>query len=285
MTDGTHSSRCNYESPGFLGGVDAALGTAASERPLLAISLLLFIASTAVTTLGCRSMSAMGEMAMPGGWGLSMIWTRMPGQTWIDLAVSFAGMWIVMMVAMMLPCLVPMLSRYRRALGATSERRLGRLSVLASGGYFFVWGAFGLALFPLGVGLAAIEMHWPALARAVPLTAGMVVLIAGALQFSAWKARHLACCSERPRHSRVLSGAGGAWRHGVSLGLRCGCCCINLMAILLVIGVMDLRAMVLVTAALAAERWSSSGGRVARVMGVPVIALGLFLIARAAIVA
>ena len=42
-----------------------------------------------------------------------MAWMRMPGQTWPGAAASFLGMRVVMMVAMMLPCLVPMLWRYR----------------------------------------------------------------------------------------------------------------------------------------------------------------------------
>jgi hypothetical protein len=34
-----------------------------------------------------------------------MAWMRMPGQTWPGAAASFLGMWVVMMVAMMLPYL------------------------------------------------------------------------------------------------------------------------------------------------------------------------------------
>jgi hypothetical protein len=33
-------------------------------------------------------MSAMGEMAMPGGWTMSTAWMRMPGQTWAGAAAS-----------------------------------------------------------------------------------------------------------------------------------------------------------------------------------------------------
>lgn len=33
-----------------------------------------------------------------------MTWMQMPGQTWLGAAASFLGMWIMMMVAMMLPC-------------------------------------------------------------------------------------------------------------------------------------------------------------------------------------
>ena len=54
------------------------------------------------------------------------------------------------------------------------------------------------------------------------------------------------------------------------------------MAAVLIIGIMDLRAMAFVTAALAAERLTPAGERVARVTGVIVIGIGLFLITRAA---
>ncbi len=43
---------------------------------------------------------------MPGGWTMSMTWMRMPGQTWAGAATTFLGIWVVMMVAMMMPSLV-----------------------------------------------------------------------------------------------------------------------------------------------------------------------------------
>jgi predicted metal-binding membrane protein len=253
-----------------------------SERAFFGISALLFVASAAVTIAGCASMSATGGMPMPGGWTMSMAWMRMPGQTWLGAAASFLGMWVMMMAAMMLPSLVPMLWRYRRAVGRTGETRLGRLTALVGVGYFFVWTVLGMAVFPLGIALAAVEMQLPALARAVPIAAGVVVLIAGALQFTAWKAHHLACCRRAPEHGRALpADAGSAWRHGLRLGLHCSCCCAGLTAILLVIGVMDLRAMAVVTAAITVERLAPAGERVARFIGVVLAGAGLFLIARA----
>jgi predicted metal-binding membrane protein len=51
------------------------------------------------------------------------------------------------------------------------------------------------------------------------------------------------------------------------------------MAILLVIGIMDLRAMALVAAAITIERLA--GERVARAIGVVVVGVGLLLVARA----
>ena len=255
----------------------------ASEQAFCGASVLLFAASAAVTIVWCTSMSAMGEMPMPGDWTMSMAWMRMPGQTWPGAAASFLGMWVVMMVAMMLPSLVPTLRRYREAVGRTGETRLGRLTALVGAGYFFVWTTVGIAAFPLGVALAAITMRQPALARTVPIAVGVVVLIAGSLQFTAWKARQLACCREAPARAGTLpADAGTAWRLGVRLGLHCGHCCANLMAILLVIGVMDLRAMAVVTAAVTVERLAPAGERVARAIGAVVVGAGLFLIARAA---
>ena len=253
-----------------------------SQRAFFGVSALLFAASAALTIVWCASMSAMGGMPMPGGWTMSMAWMRMPGQTWPGAAASFLGMWVVMMVAMMLPSLVPMLWRYRQAVGGTGETRLGRLTALVGVGYFFVWTAFGMAAFPLGVALAAVEMQLPALARAVPVAVGVVVLSAGALQFTAWKAHHLACCREAAGCARTLpSDAGTAWRHGLRLGVHCSYCCAGLTAILLVIGVMDLRAMAVVTAIITVERLLPGGARVARAIGAVVVGAGLSLIARA----
>jgi predicted metal-binding membrane protein len=54
------------------------------------------------------------------------------------------------------------------------------------------------------------------------------------------------------------------------------------MAVLLVIGVMDLRAMAAVVAAMTLERLAPDGERAARAIGFVVVIAGLCLIARAA---
>jgi predicted metal-binding membrane protein len=254
-----------------------------SERAFFGASALLFAVSTAGTIVWCTSMSAMGEIPMPGGWVMSMAWMPMCGPTWPGATASFLGMWIVMMVTMMLPSLVPMLRRYRRAVGRPGEVRLASLTALVTLGYFLVWTALGMTALPLSLALAALEMQQPALARAVPIALAVVVLVAGALQFTAWKARHLACCREAPGPGHVLpANAGTAWRHGLRLGLHCSTCCAGLTAILLVTGIMDLRAMAVVTAAITVERLSPAGERVARATGAVAVWAGLFLLARAA---
>ena len=254
----------------------------ASQRAFFGVSAVLFAASATVTIVWCASMSTMGGMAMPGGWMMSMAWMRMPGQTWPGAAASFLGMWVVMMVAMMLPSLVPMLQRYRQAVGRAGETRRGPLTALVGVAYFFVWTVFGMAAYPLGVALAAIEMQEPGLSRAVPIAVGVIVVIAGVLQFTAWKAHHLACCRGAPGRGHTLpADAGTAWRHGLLLGLHCSYCCAGLMAILLVIGVMDLRAMAVVMAAITIERLAPAAEVVAKTLGTIVVGAGLFLFARA----
>jgi predicted metal-binding membrane protein len=54
------------------------------------------------------------------------------------------------------------------------------------------------------------------------------------------------------------------------------------MAILMVVGIMDLRAMAAVTTAITVERLVPAGERVARTIGALIVGVGLFLIARAA---
>jgi predicted metal-binding membrane protein len=265
--------------------VERAMAASArvSQQAFFGVSALLFATSAAGTVVWCMSMSAMGEMPMPGGGAVSMAWMRMPGQTWPGAAVSFLSMWVVMMVAMMLPSLVPMLWRYRQAVGKPSARRLGRLTAIVGVGYFLVWTVSGVIAFPLGAALAAAEMQLLGLARAVPIAIGVIVLMAGALQFTAWKAHHLARCRAVPGRGRTLpADAGTAWRHGLRLGLHCSYCCAGLTAILLVIGIMELRAMAVVTAAITFERLAPAGERVARAIGAVVVGAGLFLIARAA---
>jgi predicted metal-binding membrane protein len=257
--------------------------TARAERgSFLGALALLFAVSVAVTIAWSRSMSAMDGMPMPGGWTMSMAWMRMPGQTWLGAAATFLGMWVVMMVAMMLPALTPMLSRYREAVGRAHEGRLGPLTVIVGVGYFFVWTVVGVAAFVLGVALATLQMRLPALARAVPIAVGVVVISVGALQFSKWKARCLARCREAPGLGDTVSpNASNAWRHGLRLGVHCLHCSAGLMTILLVIGVMDLGAMALVAAAITAERLAPASERVARGTGALVVGAGLFLLVRA----
>lgn len=205
-----------------------------------------------------------------------------PAQGWPGAAASFVLMWTVMMAAMMLPSFGPVLWRYRREVRCAGEVRRGVLTAIVGAGYLLVWTTAGAALFPLGLALGGMERRFPPLVRIVPVIAGAVVVIAGVLQFTRWKAHHLACCRVVPRRRESLrADARTAWRLGLRLGIHCLSCSAGMTAVLLAIGLMDLRVMAVVTAAITLERLAPAAERVARTLGGAAVAAGLMLVARA----
>jgi predicted metal-binding membrane protein len=161
----------------------------------------------------------------------------------------------------------------------------GLLIAIAGVAYFVVWTAIGCFVYPLGAALATIEMRQPALARAVPIASGVVVLMAGMIQFSAGKVRYLAGCRQTlGRGLGLPATAGTAWRQGLRLGLHCCCNCAGLTAILLVLGVMDVRVMAVVATAITIERLAAGGTHVPRIIGAVAVGTGVLLILRAAAV-
>jgi predicted metal-binding membrane protein len=252
------------------------------EHAFLATCSLLFIASATGTSHLSRSpgMSVSGGMAMPGGWTMSMIWMRMPGQSWGMAAASFMAMWLVMMLAMMLPSFMQMLLSDLRRFRGRHGGRLSSLAAFAGAGYFFVWGVLGAAVYAVGVSLATAEVRWPMLARSVPGATGALLLLAGCIQLTAWKTRQLARCREPACAGSLPESARNAWEHGLRLGVRCALCCSSFMMVLLVVGVMNLRAMALITAAITVERFAPRPDRAARVAGAVVIAAGAIIVLR-----
>ena len=259
-------------SVGKMSVAQAVLRLSDRDRAFWAVSLLIFAGSLAGTIAVCGSMA--GGMPMPGGWAMSMTWMRMPGQTWMGAAAAFLAMWVLMMVAMMLPSLAPALSQYRRRLTGQARRTepsCGRLTLWVGLSYFLVWALVGAAIYPLGALLAAAEMRSEALARNVPLAAGAALLLAGVVQLTSWKAGLLRQCREAACDASPVAGSGAAWRHGLSLGLRCTLCCAGFMTVLMVVGVMNLMAMAVVTAAITAERLAKSPERAARAAGILIL--------------
>ena len=235
--------------------------------PFLAVSALLFMISAAGTIHWSRTMA--GGMAMPGGWTMSMVWMPMPGETWAGSGVRFVAMWLVMMVAMMLPPLVPILASFRR----------NRLAALSGVAYFSVWALFGALVYALGSGVARAGLEWPAVARLAPLGMGGALLVAGAVEVSAWKARQLAVC--RACCAPASGDAAATLLHGVRFGVNCTLCCLGLMAILLVGGMMKVAVVAAVAVAVSLERLGPRPALFARAIGAVVMAIGAVVVMRA----
>jgi len=249
----------------------------ASHRAFLGTCALVFAAGAATAIYCCNSMS--GGIAMPGGWTLSMAWMRMPGQSWFDAAIVFLGMWVVTMPAMMLPALIPALLRYRLSLCGLRSNHLAALTMLAGAAYIFVWTLLGAAVYPIGAVLASTVMASEALARSVPVAAGTVMLLAGYLQVTKWKMRRLCRCRAASAAGKTVPrDARAAWGLGIRLGGDCALCCLSLIAVMLVTGVMNLATMAFVTVAIAAERLLPHPEWTARATGVVIIAAAVFMI-------
>lgn len=170
-------------------------------------------------------------------------------------------MWVAMMAAMMLPSLVPTLLRDDVARDSAA---------LTTAGYFAIWAAFGVCLYVTGVALMAAEMRSPAIGRAIPILRGCVLIAAGLVQLSPWKARRLHCCrGGRP-------GASRAWRRGVTLGTDCVLCCVPFMTALVVLGMMSLPLIAVLAVAITVERLAREPARIVRLLGVLIVVIGVF---------
>jgi predicted metal-binding membrane protein len=228
----------------------------ASRRLFLALSALLFVASAAATIVWSRAMAA---------------WMPMPGETRLAAAAGFLAMWVAMMGAMMIPSLVPTLARDRPALESPGP-------AVAGASYFAVWALVGAGIYVVGTALVAAELRWPALGPATPIARGVVLVAAGWVQLTPWKARHLACCREgRPGVGRAEAG----WRRGINLGVDCVLCCVPFMTLLVVTGMLNLATIVLTALAITVERLARQPALVVRLAGLLVIGAGAVEIVRA----
>lgn len=243
-------------------------------------AVVVFAIAVALTMSSSRMMS--GAMPMPGGWTMAMAWMRMPGQTWLGAGAMFAGMWLAMMVAMMLPSSLPMLLLYRRVITFRGERHTTLLIWLMASGYFIVWTLFGVIAYGIGVSIAGGAMLSPTFSALIPACAGAALIVAGIYQLTPWKSACLKHC--RDPLELVASHLHPGWRGAVALGVHhglfCTGCCWALMLMQLVMGVMNLGAMAAIATVIALEKLLARGHLIARVVGVAAIAAGVVMLAQ-----
>jgi predicted metal-binding membrane protein len=230
----------------------------------IAACVLAFIAGVSATAYFCRSMCC--EAQMPGGWTMSMMWMRTHGQTWFGSATGFLLMWLAMMVAMMMPSAVPTFLKTKRAWAS--------LCFVACG-YFAIWLAAGVGVYGLGVGFAAAARQWETFSRAVPLLSGVLLMAAGALQFTRWKMRHLLSCRSLFGCANTCGQRDTSFGLGCKQGAACCLCCIGPMTVQVVLGIMNPLVMVAVAGVIGAEKLHPRPAIVARFVGVLAIVAGV----------
>ncbi len=108
----------------------------------------------------------------------------------------------------------------------------------------------------LNFGLEELADSWALLSDIAPYAGGIVLIGAGLYQLTPWKYSCLSHC-QTPMHfimAHWRSGRLGALRMGAHHGWYCAGCCWALMAVLFVVGVMNLAWMGLLTLAIFMER-------------------------------
>jgi predicted metal-binding membrane protein len=188
----------------------------------------------------------------------------------------FAGVWVTMMAAMMLPSLVPMAQAH-----AGASRRAGASwpaagATLFAAGYLAAWLGAGVLAYALVKAVGSFSLPWLAWDRGGPYVAGGVILAAALYELTPLKARCLRHC-RRPEllAGRWRAGAAGAVRTGVEHGGLCIGATWALMAALFAVGIMNVAWMLAVAALVAIEKLLPRGGLAVAGTAVFVAALGL----------
>jgi predicted metal-binding membrane protein len=192
-------------------------------------------------------------------------------------APVFLAMWTTMMVAMMFPTIAPVVLLHRMVMRKRG-RGVAPTAVFAAG-YLAVWAAVGVVPLAVLVGFREVadESAW------VARVAGGVLVVAGAYQFTRWKETCLKACRSPLTFLATHDfgrGLTGTFRAGVSHGLYCLGCCWALMAVLFVVGLMNLLWMAAIAAVFLAEKNWKHGVAMTKVVGTAVLVLGLVVLAR-----
>jgi predicted metal-binding membrane protein len=170
----------------------------------------------------------------------------------------FAGVWAVMMAAMMLPSLVPMAGAYaRRARGGaavpTPQSLVG--TTLFAAGYLLAWTLTGLVAWIIFELVSSLDLSFLAWDEGGRYVAGAVIAGAALYELTPMKKECLRHC--RDRELLVADWRDGP-RGALQMGLGQGAYCIGsswaLMAALFALGVMSITWMVVIAAAIAVEK-------------------------------
>jgi predicted metal-binding membrane protein len=197
----------------------------------------------------------------------------------LEILFTFS-MWSVMMVAMMAPTAVPAIGLFATLTGRRHplQHPAGATAIYVSG-YLAAW---------VGYSLFAALAQW-ALMRAMLISpmagsnsatvSAVILLSAGAFQFTPLKDACLNQCRSPLAFflAEWRDGRFGAFYLGLRQGIYCVTCCWTLMAVMFVVGVMNLAWMAFLTVFLLAEKVAPPAWQVSRVSGALLVAWGIWI--------
>lgn len=168
-------------------------------------------------------------------------------------------MWVVMMIAMMTPSILPMVSLFVTV--SKSKRKKGQAyasTFIFLGGYLIAW-----ILFSVVISLAQYPLHvggWlnPMMNSRSYLLSGGILVLAGLYQWTPFKDACLKQCRTPLNFLMTCwrEGNSGAVRMGLLHGFYCIGCCWALMAVMFAVGVMNVLWMVVIAIFVLAEKIS-----------------------------
>jgi predicted metal-binding membrane protein len=221
-----------------------------------------------ITSVARDTQVARGAMDM-SAWGLV---------EWFSLFT----MWAVMMIGMMLPSVAPTLLHMLQLFRRRGDRFAHGSAFAFVGGHLLPW-----MLFSALAATAQLFLHRAALlgaemsSQSMVLT-GTLLLTVGVYQCLPVKTACLTYCRPPRRFLEMerRDGTFGALRMGVDHGVFCVGCCVALMALLFVFGVMNLLWAAAITVLLFIEKIAPARARVEYLSGIPLIVWGAAELAR-----
>ena len=231
------------------------------------------VTAAGIAVLAALAWAYVTDAAAPSAHAGMMM--AMPGLAWL------AGMWFVMMVAMMLPSAAPTILLFSTV--SSRRRRQGVPAVPAAvftAGYVLVWTLYAVLAAGVQWELHRRMLLSPAMASASPALTGGLLVAAGLYQWLPIKRACLSHCRSPLGFfsSEWREGAGGALWMGMRHGSFCVGCCWLLMALLFVVGVMNLPWVVGIAGLVLVEKVVRGGAWVGRVAGLAMVGWGLWVI-------
>jgi predicted metal-binding membrane protein len=258
--------------------------SAGGAHARIALGLIVALIACAWLALGLWSASPWRRWLDHGAWAdlawLAAICRAVPAGERVLPVLAYAAAWSLMIAAMMLPTTLPLLAIFRRLMGARPDA--GHLLAAVAAGYALAWLGFGVAAYAAdsAVREAAATSGW--LVAHGWVVGAAVIGGAGAFQFSRLKYRCLERCrtpfgfiNARWHGRRPLAES---FRLGVDHGLFCVGCCWALMLVTFVVGMGSIGWMLVLAAAMAAEKNLPWGARLRTPLGATLLAWSALIV-------
>ncbi len=193
------------------------------------------------------------------------------------LTVAFAGGWILMIGAMMIPTIFPLLMGFRSVAWSRTRTRLN--TSLFLGGFICIWLCLGIALFFSDFWLHKAVEETYFLAQNSFLIPSTTIATCGVYQFSRTKQSLLGKCRQSPDSIQVECLQCSSGRDSLRSGLRHGYfsvgACGTFMILMFAADIGNLWSMSLLGAVMIVERYHSSVDRFVSRFGFGMIGLAV----------